>query len=81
MAPPSYMTTSWDDGHPLDMRIAEMLAKHGLTGTFYAPRSAETEVMPMAQLKELSRSFEIGAHTLRHRVLTSATAAEADAAH
>lgn len=77
MSPPSYMTTSWDDGHPLDLRIAEMLAKHGLTGTFYAPRSAETGVMPVAHLEELGRNFEIGAHTLNHRVLTTVTDQEA----
>ena len=61
--PQSFMTTSWDDAHPLDLRIAEMLARHNLSGTFYAPRSAETEVMPLADLRELSRGFEIGAHT------------------
>jgi len=60
------MTTSWDDGHPLDFRIAEMLERHGLTGTFYVPRQAETKVMSAAQIQELSKRFEIGAHTLDH---------------
>lgn len=23
-------TTSWDDGHPLDARVAELLSRHGL---------------------------------------------------
>src|SRR5688500_11915407 len=31
------VTTSWDDGHPLDIRLAEMLARHGVAGTFYVP--------------------------------------------
>ena len=27
--PRAWITTSWDDGHPLDFRIAEMLAREG----------------------------------------------------
>lgn len=60
------MTTSWDDGHPLDMRVAELLAKSGLTGTFYVPRASQKAVMHRSQIRELSKSFEIGAHTLEH---------------
>ncbi len=60
------MTTSWDDGHPLDLRVAELLAKYGLTGTFYVPRSSQKPVMDRSQIRELSKSFEIGAHTLEH---------------
>jgi peptidoglycan/xylan/chitin deacetylase (PgdA/CDA1 family) len=60
------MTTSWDDGHPLDFRIAELLAKYGLTGTFYVPRASQKQVMTAAQVRELSGAFEIGAHTLDH---------------
>jgi hypothetical protein len=30
----AYITTSWDDGHPLDLRVAELLAKYGLKDTF-----------------------------------------------
>lgn len=60
------MTTSWDDGHPLDFRIAELLTKYGLTGTFYVPRSSQRQVMTAAQVRELSGTFEIGAHTLDH---------------
>lgn len=60
------LTTSWDDGHPLDFRIAEMLERYGQTATFYVPRQAETKVMNTAQIRELSKRFEIGAHTLDH---------------
>jgi hypothetical protein len=31
---PFVMTTSWDDGHPLDLQIAQLLSKSGLAGTF-----------------------------------------------
>lgn len=70
--PQAFITTSWDDGHPSDMRLAEMLARHGLTGTFYIPRSIATGVMPIADIRTLSSSFEIGAHTLNHVFLASA---------
>ncbi len=66
MRTPAYITTSWDDGHPADMRLADMLARHGLTGTFYIPRSIETGTVTIEQLRELSNQFEIGAHTLNH---------------
>ena len=68
----SYITTSWDDGNVLDFRIAEMLTKHGLRGTFYIPREASTGVMSESQVRELSSSFEIGAHTMRHVFLDTA---------
>jgi peptidoglycan-N-acetylglucosamine deacetylase len=69
----TYITTSWDDGNPLDLRIAECLTKHGLRGTFYVPMTAETGTMAPAQIRELSSAFEIGAHTIHHTVLTRMT--------
>ena len=73
----TYITTSWDDGHPLDLRVAELLQRHGLTGTFYVPMTAATETMTAAQLRELALGFEIGAHTLHHNLLTRATEQQA----
>jgi peptidoglycan/xylan/chitin deacetylase (PgdA/CDA1 family) len=64
-------TTSWDDGNPLDFRIAEMLTRYGLRGTFYVPRKISSGVMSEAQMRELGASFEIGAHTLNHVFLTT----------
>lgn len=69
----TYITTSWDDGHPLDLRVAELLTKYRLHGTFYIPKAAESGTMTAAQVRELSCAFEIGAHTLHHVVLTSTT--------
>jgi glycosyltransferase involved in cell wall biosynthesis/peptidoglycan/xylan/chitin deacetylase (PgdA/CDA1 family) len=60
------ITTSWDDGDPLDLRVAELLAKYGLTGTFYVPRSGQRPVLHDSDIRELSKTFEIGAHTLEH---------------
>ena len=66
------ITTSWDDGHELDFRLAALLEKYGLKGTFYVPlRNAEKPVMNVEQLKELSKNHEIGGHTVNHIYLNS----------
>ena len=70
MRNPARFTTSWDDGHPLDARVADLLSKHELNGTFYVPRQSEHGVMSDAALRDLSGRFEIGAHTLNHTDLT-----------
>ncbi|HLU25595.1 MAG TPA: polysaccharide deacetylase family protein [Longimicrobiales bacterium] len=74
-----YITTSWDDGHPLDLRVADLLTRYGLRGTFYVPRTAPGGTMTRAQLRELADAFEIGAHTLHHVVLTRVDDARARA--
>jgi peptidoglycan/xylan/chitin deacetylase (PgdA/CDA1 family) len=36
------VTTSWDDGHILDVKLSELLKKYNLKGTFYiAPKNRE----------------------------------------
>ncbi len=73
-------TTSWDDGHPLDLRVAALLRKYGMTGTFYiAKRHPRVPVaMTDAELKELSEGMEIGAHTLTHPILTDVSPQQAE---
>ena len=61
-----WITTSWDDGHPLDMRLAELLDKYGIAATFYIPRKSSHSGINAKQIRELSQKFEIGAHTLDH---------------
>src|SRR5579862_9040726 len=65
------MTTSWDDGNPLDLRVAEMLAKYGLPGTFYVPCECEYPVLDDAELRGLASAFEVGAHTVHHVDVTA----------
>ncbi len=61
------VTTSWDDGHPCDSVLAEILTHYGIRATFYVPLSNwEREVMTSGSLVELSAEFEIGAHTRTH---------------
>jgi len=66
------VTTSWDDGHPSDLRVAELLDKHRLKGTFYVPRSncEGRAVMSCAEIVSLASRFEIGGHTQDHVSLT-----------
>jgi peptidoglycan-N-acetylglucosamine deacetylase len=73
MKPETCITTSWDDGHPSDLRVAALLAKYGIAGTFYVPATIESGTMSAAQLRELTPDFEIGAHTLHHVDLTRVT--------
>ncbi len=62
---------SVDDGHPLDMRMADLLRKRGMTATFHVPvRNSEgPPVLSVPQLRDLAQDFEIGSHTLEHRYL------------
>ncbi len=68
---PKIITTSWDDGHPKDFVISELLDKYNLKGTFYIPRAnPENIVLSEDQLLSLSKNNEIGGHTLNHVRLT-----------
>jgi peptidoglycan-N-acetylglucosamine deacetylase len=69
---PLLVTTSWDDGHPSDLRVADLLEKHGLRGTFYVPcsNSEGRPVMRSTEIVQVGRRFEIGGHTQNHISLT-----------
>jgi hypothetical protein len=60
--------TSWDDGHPLDLRIGEMLSRHGLSGSFFVPLENREgmAVMTATEKRELGKVHEIGSHTRTH---------------
>jgi peptidoglycan/xylan/chitin deacetylase (PgdA/CDA1 family) len=70
---------SIDDGHPSDMKMAELLEKHGLTGTFYIPitNCEGFDVLTHSQVREIERHFDIGSHTHDHRVLNDVSIREA----
>ncbi|MFC5550703.1 polysaccharide deacetylase family protein [Massilia aerilata] len=61
-------TCSIDDGNPLDVKMAELLCKHGLNGTFFVPifNREGPPVLSKSQLLEMSARFEIGSHTHDH---------------
>lgn len=61
------ITTSWDDGHPKDFKLLELLEKYNLKATFYIPLSnAENPVMEKKSMREIAAHQEIGGHTLNH---------------
>jgi peptidoglycan/xylan/chitin deacetylase (PgdA/CDA1 family) len=73
-----FVTISVDDGHVTDLRTADLLEKYGLQATFYIPaRNSERPVMNASQIREVSGSFEIGAHTMNHVPLKSLSDSEA----
>lgn len=72
------VTTSWDDGHSADLRVAELLAAHGLKGTFYVafnhPNGKEISDDEIRTLYRMG--MDIGSHTLTHRLLTGLSVAD-----
>jgi peptidoglycan/xylan/chitin deacetylase (PgdA/CDA1 family) len=66
------ITTSWDDGHALDARLAELLDKYNMKGTFYTPiRNPERPVMSASILHDIAQKQEIGGHTVNHVYLNT----------
>jgi len=62
-------TTSWDDGNPLDVRIAQMLEDFGLTGTFYASTGPEgRRLISDRDLARIGSSHELGVHGRSHEI-------------
>jgi peptidoglycan/xylan/chitin deacetylase (PgdA/CDA1 family) len=74
-----FLTTSWDDGDPRDLRLADLLARHDVPGTFYVPRSHPGRSIGPGELRTLAERFEVGAHTLGHVDLTAIDLAAARA--
>lgn len=81
-----FVTTSWDDGHKMDLRLAKMLQKYNIRGTFYVTpfthvKREEDRLTERAhaEIIELNVHHEVGAHTLTHVSLDSVSINEAEA--
>jgi peptidoglycan/xylan/chitin deacetylase (PgdA/CDA1 family) len=74
------VTTSWDDGHPADLKLAGLLADCDASGTFYVPtRNAEGRpVLSPDNVRRVAARFEIGGHSRDHVVLTQLPPDELD---
>lgn len=70
---------SVDDGHPLDLRMADLLQSHGIKATFYLPLANQegAPVLSPASMRQLAQTFEVGSHTRSHRFLNTLPGAEA----
>jgi len=72
-------TTSWDDGYRDDLRLATLLEKYGMTGTFYVcpvPQHKQT-MLTKDEIKSLSDRHEIGAHSITHPKLSKISSEQA----
>lgn len=66
------VTTSWDDGHPLDSKLFSILRKYKIKGTIYTPiKNQENPVLSNEELRKIAKDFEVGNHTFNHTVLTA----------
>ena len=68
------VTTSWDDGNPKDVKIADLLRSRGLKGTFYVPLHGDAgrKTIEDRDLRAIcSEGFEIGAHSVSHKSLST----------
>lgn len=65
--------SSWDDGSKEDLKIAELMNKHGIETTFYWPVMIPNIKFPTLSprdRKQIAKKFEIGSHTITHPLLT-----------
>lgn len=70
------VTTSWDDGQKIDLKLAELLTKYNVKGTFYITKSYRNPLEKRDVIK-IDIEHEIGAHTLNHIDLTKVFISEA----
>jgi peptidoglycan-N-acetylglucosamine deacetylase len=75
------VTTSWDDGHKLDLKLAHLLQKYNIPATFYiSPANREfskKDLLSEQEIQSLSKNFEIGGHTLHHPNLAQVSLGDA----
>ncbi len=71
-----FVTTSWDDGHKLDLKLSELLTKYNITGTFYIAKDFQDR-MTSEDIMKISKNHEIGAHTITHPNLLKVSEEEA----
>src|SRR3990167_4362681 len=64
-----HFLTSWDDGNILDLKVATLLQKYNLPGTFYIVGDwiGKKDYLTWPDVRELDQAgFEIGSHTMSH---------------
>lgn len=63
------VTTSWDDGHHQNLKIAHLLDRYKIKGTFYIAGNYLNEESRKEIIK-VAENYEVGAHTFSHVDLT-----------
>jgi peptidoglycan/xylan/chitin deacetylase (PgdA/CDA1 family) len=65
------ITTSWDDGLQLDVKLCSVLKGYGMRATMYIPiANLENKVILSDTIRDIANDFEIGGHTYNHIGLT-----------
>ena len=70
------VTTSWDDGDILDKRLSSLLEAYSIKGTFYISKNYRRERLSEEGIRDVSKTHEIGAHTITHPDLRKLTSYE-----
>lgn len=70
------VTSSWDDGQEVDLKLVKLLDKYHVMGTFYVTESYK-DPLEKSSLIEIAKKHEVGAHTLTHVDLAKIPASEA----
>ena len=79
IANPRIVTTSWDDGDHVDMKLAEALRSREICGTFYIPIQYRPLPLRPSDIMNLSaEGFEIGAHGCSQKILWGLQSREVD---
>jgi len=55
------IVSSWDDGSKLDIKLAGLLKKYNISGTFFIPNNTKLSEDEIRSLVE--QGFKIGGHT------------------
>lgn len=71
-------TLSFDDGHPLNLKLLELLNKYNLKATFYIEGNYLKDKKTESEVLEISQTQEIGAHTLTHPKLNQISLSEVE---
>jgi len=66
----AYVVTSWDDTSKLDLKLANLLDNYGIKGTFFVTTGDVGSKISLDDLRYLSETHEVGAHTVTHPYLT-----------
>ena len=65
------ITTGWDYGHLLDLKLCSLLKDYGMSATMYVPiANPEYKVISSDTIRAIAKDFEIGGHTHNHTWLT-----------
>ncbi|MBI5405861.1 polysaccharide deacetylase family protein [Candidatus Kaiserbacteria bacterium] len=67
------VTTSWDDGDALDVKLAVLLQKYDIAGTFYVTRDYRKNSLSSEDIRNVATRHEVGAHSLTHPDLRTLT--------